>query len=145
MLVEGLQTVLETNAAVQALLRLPADRKDGTNGLFPVLAIESPTMPYVVYSQATGNPLQESMQGTGRLQTVRWRFSCYGSTYKQGKKLAEALREALLPLFGVIAGPANVYVEGSWLKLEADDAEPLMHGILYSSHVDFEFNFLDLH
>jgi hypothetical protein len=37
-----------------------------------------------------------------------------------------------------------VQVEGSWLKMEADDAEPIPHGTIYATHVDFEFEYLDL-
>lgn len=141
MLVEGLQAALAANAAVQAQLGTPAARTDSTNGLFPILAPEEVPVPYVVYQQVSQEPLQESYAGTGALQSSRWRFSCYGSTYKQAKQTAKVIRLALLSLEGPIAGEAQV--EGCWLKLEADDSEPIPHGTLYATHIDFEINFKD--
>jgi hypothetical protein len=144
MLIEGLQTYLAANAGLQVQLGTASQRSDSTTGIFPTLAPDQCPMPYIVCQQITGNPLQESMAGTGRLQTSRWRFSCYGTTYKNAKKLAEALKDALFPLNGVLTA-GSVQVQGSWLKLEADDAEPIPHGTIYATHVDFEINFLDLH
>lgn len=141
MLIEGIQTYLAADAGMQAQLGTPGARSDKTNGIFPTLAPSQVPMPYVVAQQVSGNPLQESMQGTGRLQTNRWRFSCYGSTYRNAKLLAQALRNALLSMNGALSG--SVEIHGAWLKLEADDAEPIPHGTIYATHCDFEFNFMD--
>jgi hypothetical protein len=141
MLVEGLQAVLAANTSVQAQLGTPTTRTDSTNGLFPLLAPEEVPVPYVVYQQVSGEPLQVSYAGTGALQTSRWRFSCYGSTYKQAKTTAKVLRLALISLEGPVAGSAQI--EGCWLRMEADDAEPIPHGTLYATHFDVEINFKD--
>lgn len=144
MLVDALELVLSSNAPLQTLLGSPTSRTDSTTGIYPMLAIGQPTMPYVVFQQVTGDPLQESMQGTGRLHTGRWRFSCYGTTYRNAKLVAQALREAMISFFGYYA-VQQVSIEGCWWKMEADDTEPLPKGTLYATHVDFEINYLDLH
>jgi hypothetical protein len=144
MLVEGLQAVLAANSSVQAQLGTTSSRSDSTNGLFPILAPEEVPVPYVVYQQVSGEPLQVSYAGTGALQTSRWRFSCYGSTYKQAKQTAKVLRLVLISLAGPLPGTTTkTELQGAWLKLEADDAEPIPHGTLYATHVDFEFNYQD--
>lgn len=141
MLVEGLQTYLAANAGVQSVLGTPTTRSDGTTGIYPVLAVGQPTMPYLVYQQVSGAADVIQMQGTDNLQHARWRFSCYGSTYKQAKTLAKYTKLALLSLDGVIAG--EVQVCGSWSVMEADDAEPIPHGTIYATHIDFMLIFLD--
>jgi hypothetical protein len=144
MLVEGIQAALANNAQIQAQLGTAESRSDSTNGLFPIMAPEEVPVPYVVYQQVSGEPLQESYAGTGALQTSRWRFSCYGSTYKQAKTTAKVLRLVLIALNGPLPGTSTkTEVQGAWLKLEADDSEPIPHGTLYATHVDFEINFKD--
>ena len=142
MLVEAIQTYLATDAGCQAQLGTPTSRADSTTGIFPISAPGNVAMPYLVVQQISGEPLQESFQGTGRLQTSRWRFSCYGTTYLKAKQLARALREALLALYPFSGN--GVQIEGSWLKLEADDFDEIPHGTIYTAHLDFEIVYLDL-
>lgn len=142
MLVEGLQAYLAADAGLQTLLGTPTTRTDKTTGIFPMLAPSEVPMPYISMIQVSGDPLQESMAGTGRLFTSRWRFSCYGTTYKNAKLLAEGLRNALLPMIGVLA-VGSVAIEGSWFRMEADDSEPIPHGTIYATHVDFEIIYVD--
>jgi hypothetical protein len=142
MLVEGLQTYLAADAAMQVQLGTPSSRKDKSTGIFPVQAPDEVPAPWVVMTQVSGNPLQTSTQGTGRLQTNRWRFTCYGSTYKQAKTLARKLFLAMKDMSGDIAG-ASVRIEGCWLQLEMDEAEPLPRGTVFASHQDFVINYLD--
>jgi hypothetical protein len=142
MLVQGLNNVLAADAGVKALVGTPTSRKDGTEGLFPVFAPDNCNMPYVVYSQVSGNPTTTSFQGTNKLQTARWRFSCYGQNYKTAKLLQKALKTALIGLLGTLA-VGNAEVRGAWVLLEADEAESLPHGTIHVSHIDFEFLYLD--
>lgn len=143
MLVEGLQAFLVADAGVQSIIGTPSTRADKTTGIFPVLAVGTPTMPYVAFQQVSGAGDVIQMQGTDDLQVARWRFSCYGSTYKQAKQAAKYLRLALLSLDGPLpAGEAEVH--GAWWVMEADDAEPLLHATIYATHVDFSFRFVDL-
>lgn len=142
MLVEGLQNYLANNGGVTGVLGTPGTRGDSTTGIFPIMAIGEPTAPYLVYSQVGGAPQTISMQGTNALQNARWRFSCHGSTYKQAKELAKYVSQALYTLYGTLAaGEAEVH--GSWKRSEIDTAEPIAHGTLYTTHVDFEIIFID--
>ncbi len=143
MLVESLQIYLAANAGLQAQLGTPATRSDRTTGIFPLIAPSQVPMPYVVLQQVSGEPLQTSMRGTGRLQTSRWRFSAYGTTYKNAKLLAQALRDALNSFAGYFETQA-VQIQGSWLKLEADDIEEIARATIYASHVDYEIIYTDL-
>ena len=81
MLIEALQAVLAADLGMQSYLGTPLTRTDKSNGIWPVQAPDQPTMPYLVLRQLTGNPLQESLQGTGCLTTERWRFMCAGTTW----------------------------------------------------------------
>lgn len=141
MLSEGLHAYLAADAGVSGQLGLSTARPDGKDGIFPTLAPKQPAMPYIVYSQVTGKPMTESFQGTNALQTTRWRFSCYGTTPKNAKRLAKFVKQAMFSLNGSIAGQA--FVEGSWFKFEADHAEEIPNGILFGTHVDFEVNYVD--
>lgn len=142
MLVEGIFEFIAADSGVQAQLGTPSTRPDKTTGIWPVQAPDEPLVPWIVYQQISGNPLQTSMQGTGRLQTARIRFTCYGSTFKQAKSLANALKLCLLGCDGALpAGQAEVH--GSWLSLERDEAEPMLRGTIFASHLDFTFIFLD--
>ena len=100
-------------------------------------------MPYIVLSQVSGEPTTTSFAGTNALQTVRrWRFSCYGTTYKGAKTLAKYVKLAMLSLAGTQTG--SVFIEGSWLKMEADDAEPIQRrDALLESTADFEITLQD--
>lgn len=147
MLVEGLQNFLAADAGVVAQLGTPSQRaqsssnRDTTNGIFPTQAIEQPLMPYIVYQQVAGQSDAESFQGTNALQKARWRFSCYGSVYKQAKTLAKFVKLAMITLNGVVI--TGTQVQGSWLRMEVDESEPMGKGTLFSTHVDFEIHFLD--
>lgn len=142
MLEEAIVSYLGADAAVVALIGTPITRSDCTNGIYPVIAVGIPVMPYIALQQATGEALQTSFQGTGRLQTERWRISCYGSSYKSAKTLARAVKLALFSFNGQYSAAA-VVVQGSWLRLEADEAEPSMNATVFATIIDFEFNFID--
>lgn len=142
MIVEGLYSVLSTNASLQALLGTATSRTDSTTGIFPALLPEEVPMPALVYQQIAGEALQTSMQGTGPLTSTRFRFTSYGSTYKQARELGRVLNQVLLSITGTLpAGEAEVH--GVWLKLDADDAESIPHGTLYANHRDYEINYID--
>jgi uncharacterized protein DUF3168 len=143
MLAESLQTYLTTDAGVRTQLGIPT-RADKQSGIWPIQAPDEPLVPWVVFQQVSGNPMQESMQGTGRLKTARWRFTSYGSTYKQAKQLAQAIIDAVLGMDGTMAA-GSTEVHGAWLKLEMDEAEPLPRGTVFASHADFQINYIDLH
>jgi hypothetical protein len=142
MLIEALQTALAADAGMQSFLGTPTSRSDQTTGIFPVQAIDQPTLPFLVLSQVSGEPLETSMRGTGRLTSERWRFSFCGSTYKQAKKFAKYGRAFVISIIGEQpAGSCDI--QGAWIKLEADDAESLGKGTMWQSHIDVQFNYVD--
>lgn len=141
MFFEGLFNFLGTSPVIVA--QLGATRGDKTKGVFPMLANPQPTFPYIVTEEISSDNAT-SMQGTNRFTTTRMRLSCYGSTYGQAKKLAEAVRQA----FGTVSNYQGALSDGTILQSalqvppgEVDDAEPQPHGMLYSSHLDYEFEY----
>lgn len=143
MLVETLQTAMAADAGMQAFLGQPSQRPDSMNGIFPMQAIDQPTMPYVVLSQVSGQPLQTSIDGTGAFTSERWRFSCHGTKYKNAKTFAKYVRKFLLTLNGNYP-TGKTFIQGAWCKMEADESESLGKGTLFTTHVDFEFEYQDL-
>jgi hypothetical protein len=140
MLIEALQNVLAADTGMRSFLG--TSRTDG-NGIFPAQAPDQCTMPYVVIKQASGNPLQESLQGTGCLTTERWRFTCAGTTYKNAKKLAKYLRGFLLGNFNGNQAVGCCFVQGVWCKSEVDDSVSLGKGTMFSTHLLFDINYQD--
>ncbi len=138
--IESLNVALTTEPTITAKLGTPSTRPDSTSGIFPTQAPDQPTMPYIVVSQVTGEPLSVTYDGTGPLTTERWRISCYGSTYRNAKVLAKVTRVFLLSFFGV-AG--DVRVQGAFCNAESDEAEPLGRGTLFCTHLEFTFNYID--
>jgi len=143
MLVDALQSLVTTDPTLAALLGSPASRPDSTNGVFPVQAPDQPSMPFLVYSQVSGEPLSVTYEGTGRLTEERWRFSCYGTTYRNAKKFAKTLRLFLLNVkpSAAIAGISRWF--GAYCVMEADEAESIGRGTLFSSHIDFNIVYDD--
>ena len=144
MIIEALQNVLAADAGMQSFLGTPSTRSDSTNGIFPTQAPDgsSLTMPYLVLSQVSGEPMETAMTGTGRLTSERFRFSCCGTTYKKAKKFAKYVRSFVISLYGP-QPVGNAEIHGAWVKLEADDAENLGKGTMYQTHVDVEFQYVD--
>ena len=137
MLSEGIQAYVTADSGVKAQLGTKSSRADSTDGMFPTLAPSSCSMPYIVFQQVGGSPLEEMFEGTGRLQSSRWRFSCYGTTYKQAKTLSKFLNLAMISFNGV---QGTSEIQGCWLRLEADDSESIPHGTIYACHRDYEVN-----
>ena len=52
------------------------------------------------------------------------------------------MKRALNSLNGATA-TGEQFIEGSWLRQEADDSEPILRGILFSTHIDYEFLAVD--
>ena len=142
MLVEALQGILTTDPGMLTFLGIPATRPDSANGVWPVMAPDQPTMPYITYTEVTGDPLSVTYSGTGALTQERWRISCHGSTYRNAKVFAKYTRRLLLSWLGE-QNVGSVTVRGSFCDMEADDAEPLGKGTLFKTHLDFTFNYDD--
>lgn len=143
MINEGLFSFLATNAGIKA--QLGSSRADLSTGVFPMLAPDGATFPYVTVTTISG-VAAESMQGMNRLTTARFRMSCYGSSYGQAKKLAEAIRQA----FGLVSSYQGTLTDGTVLENarqvepgEVDDLEAMPHGMIYATHIDFELMYLN--
>jgi hypothetical protein len=135
---DGLFTFLSSDSGVQALVGTA--RGDGTKGVFPTLAPDAATLPYCVYVQVSAEPVL-AFEGVNRFQYSRYRFSCYGATFKSAKQLARAIVSALNGFLGTWSN--GIQIQGSYLELEAHNAEAVPHGTIYSTHVDFRFCWVD--
>jgi hypothetical protein len=143
MLVDALQDILANDATLVALLGSSSTRPDSTNGIFPVQSPDQPTMPYVVYSQASGDPMAVTLSGTIPLTQERWRFSCFGSTYRNAKQLAKKLRLALIDVLPGENVVGDVWVSGMYCVMEADELESIGRGTLFSTILDFNIVYTD--
>jgi hypothetical protein len=143
MLIDAIQNALANEPTINTLLGSSVSRKDSTNGIFPVQASDQPTMPYMVMEQVSGTPFSITYAGTGSLTGESWTISCYGSTYRNAKVLAKAVRLFLLNWLGVQTVGA-VTVQGAYCTLESDESEPLARGTLFSTVLTFEFVYDDI-
>lgn len=145
---QGLNAYLAGNAGIKVQLGTSGSsvRGDKTPGVFPELAPDGPTFPYITTMQVSGEPV-ESMQGLNRLMSARFRLSCYGSSYGQAKTLAEAVRQA----FGLTSQYQGAMPDGTILQsaspippMEVDDFEGPTHGRVYSTHLEYEFWYINV-
>lgn len=143
MLVDALQNIIANDADLVTLLGTTVTRSDSTNGVFPVQAPDQPTMPYVVYSQVSGDPMTVLLSGTAPLTQERWRFSCFGTTYRNAKVLAKKLRLALIDVLPGVNTAGHVMISGMYCVMEADESEPIGRGTLFSTIVDFNIVYVD--
>ena len=138
MLVEGLAALIPSNPAVGAVLGIP--RLDKTSGVFPNTAPDEVLMPYIAFMQVSRSTIM-SYQGVNRLQQARFRFSCYGPTYRTAKILAESLKLLLDGYTGLLADGTNL--ENTIPDTEVDTSESVFKATLYATHVDYTFVFVD--
>jgi hypothetical protein len=144
MIIESLVAALTAESSIKALVGTASTRPDSTSGIFPMQAIEQPSMPYLILEQAVGEPTAgETFAGTGPLTTERWTVTAHGTTYIRGKKLAKVVRLFLLSWIGNQT-PGKAWIESVAVILEADESEPLGKGTLFSTRLTFEFVYADL-
>ena len=152
MLIDSLQIYLTSVPAIVAAVGTPATRSDWMSGIFPILAPDAASIPYIVLQQMTGLPLI-TLDGFNRFVSSRWRFSVYGSPYKPTKLLAKLLKDAMtgIPL-GVSLPPVTLSANGGVsiviqavvpVMLDVDDAEEIPHGTIFGVHNDFVIAFID--
>ena len=143
MLIESLQALLAGDSGMQSYLGTVTSRTDGTTGIFPSQAPDQVPMPYLVLRQVGGQPLQESLQGTGCLTEERWRFTCAGTTYKNAKKFAKYVRGFVLSAVYGNQEVGSCFIQGCWCRMEVDDREALGKGTMFCTHLDFEILYQD--
>lgn len=139
MIQEGIFSKLTTTSAITALLG--TSRGDKTTGVFYMLAINEAVFPYVVFSRISGAPTTFSYQGANKLQSSRFRFSCYALSQQNAVRLAEQIKLLFAQYTGTL--PDGTVVQNVFCEMENDDSEPQTEGTIYGVHVDFTFLFLD--
>src|SRR5207253_3482043 len=122
MFIESLFSALTNEATIKALVGTASTRPDSTTGVFPVQAIDQPSMPYIVVEQSAGDPAAgETYAGTGPLTTERWTVTAHGTTYLRAKKLAKVVRLFLLSWIGNQT-TGRAWIESAAVILEADES-----------------------
>lgn len=137
----GLFDFLTTQPAITALIGTPSTRGDGATGIWPILAPNESTMPYLTFHRVHGAPVM-SMEGANRLQNSVFRFSCYGSSYPSAVNLALQLKLLFATFLGTWSN--GTVIQHVQQTSEVDDSESVPHGTIYSVHLDFEFMHVDL-
>lgn len=137
----GLFNFLQSQPLLTALLGTPGTRGDKSTGVFAMLASNEATMPYIAFQRISGAPIM-SLQGANRLQTARFRISCYGSSYPSAVSVAEAIK-MIFATTGLGTYSDGSVVQHAAVIMEADDMESIPHGTIYAVHVDVEFLYVD--
>lgn len=113
MLSEGLYSLVISDPTVGAILaaRKPLIGEPKTSGMFPGVLPQGEELPAIVYQEIHGDG-QMTMDGPDGLRYSRMQFDCYGTTFKQSKALARALRQLLegttgLLIDGTVLGDAE--------------------------------------
>lgn len=134
----GLLIVVTADPVVQRWIGTPTTRADKKPGFFPLLAPTECTVPYIVYQQISGDPI-ESYQGINRTQFAHFRFFCNASDYPTAKRVAAALKNCLNSFLGPMGDNDNCSLLNAKFVKDFDDLEEVLHGTLYKAVVDFEF------
>lgn len=135
---DGLYHLLSTTAEINTILG--TSRSDKTTGVYPMLAVGQPILPYVTYQRMSGVPVH-TYQGANKFITSRWRFSCYGSTQRNAWLLGNAIKDFFADFTGTLN--EGTRVENVMQEFEADDSESRPEGTLFATHVDFMFMYVE--
>jgi hypothetical protein len=144
MLIESIFQILKNDPGVLAVIGNP--RKDGSAGIYPLVAPSATVMPYVVWQQV-GAAHVISYDGVNRLQKATFQFACYAASFLTSHKLAAAVKNALNGILGDFTNgavpPVFTRIEGAWLQTERDLIEEVPHGTIFADVVDYQFWFVD--
>ena len=135
---DGLFHLVSTAPEIKSVLG--PSRSDNTTGVYPVLGIGQPILPYVTYQRMSGVP-NITYQGANKFTTSRWRFSCYGSTQRNAWMLANAIKDFFADYTGTLN--EGTVVQNVMQEFEADDSESRAEGTLFATHVDFMFMYVE--
>lgn len=135
MFVDGLYNLLVGTSSITSLLG--TSRKDGTSGIFPSIAPEEVTMPYLVYTEVHREVVLV-YAGVNAFQTIRMQFSAYGSVYRQAHLLANAVKALVESFTGQLS--EGTLIEQVLPQLEMDQPEPIYKGTKYAVILDYSFN-----
>lgn len=135
---DGLFSFVTADSSIRAILGT-GSRGDKETGMFYMLAVPQATLPYLVYQRVYGQPAS-SYDGANQFQNSRWRVKCVGTSQRKAVLLAEAVKLLFKTWVGTF--PDGTVVQHVALETEADDAESLPHGTLFSVHLDFSFKYI---
>jgi hypothetical protein len=138
--------------AMAAALGSPSTRVDRMSGMFPLLAPDAASLPYIVTQQIIAQPVY-TLDGVNRFCTSRWSFNCYSSPYKATKIFAKIVKDVMtgVPL-GVSlppVGPAahnNISIVVQCVvpvMLDIESMEEIPHGTIFSIRHDFVICYID--
>src|SRR5690606_1180239 len=85
MIEEGLHTYLTAQAALTAHV---------STRIYPNVAPQKATRPFIVYGKSTGSPTYD-MEGETGLASAQFQFAIVAEQYSQAKTIADALRKEL--------------------------------------------------
>lgn len=129
---KAVYTVLSGSTAVTALV---------STRIYPVLAPQDTTLPYVTYQRGSLTPYQSMTESAGLLDALIT-VSCWGETWPSVSSVADAVRTALKDKKGAIGTGATAQtVERMFLEDERDDAVLLEteSGFLAVYNTDLDF------
>lgn len=141
MLTEGIFGLLASADSPPSLVRtmLGESRADQTSGVFQAQAPEGCDLPFIVYSQISGEGAG-TMEGANVFHSARYEFSCYAKTFIDAKRLQRAVRRVLEGYRGTLH--EGTEVDTVLLVSELDDVED--DADLFRCPIDFEFLYRDL-
>ena len=92
---------------------------DDTKRLYPVIAPQNVTAPYIVVFKVDG-PRDHSHEGSSHLANPRFQLSIYSTTYAEAKAIAAAVQAVLEGYTGTMGGAGGVDVNGVFYENETD-------------------------
>lgn len=138
MFVEGLVSLLASDAGVQATLGTTKSRSDGANGIWPDIAPKDPLYPYVVYTLIHSDPVI-SFQGTNPTTEYRYQFSCVAASFKLAKLLTNAIKNVLDGFTGNLSDPDNTALLQSMKLSEHDEVVVELKATAWMTLLDYHF------
>src|SRR5690348_8536175 len=139
MLVEGLYTLITSDATITALLnaRQTSPGAPKTSGVFPLQMPEGDPLPAIVYQEIFGAGTI-TQDGPDPLQYSRMQFDVYGPTYLVAKKLARALRQLLEGTTGQLADGTLLFSVERVSEMDAFEEEPFVFRAVLDVHVSYD-------
>lgn len=95
--------------------------------IYPNLAPQSVTLPYVVYERVSGTRIR-ALNADTDLASPRYQFSVYSNSYLEAESVIEQIRAALQRYTGTVGSP-GVVIEDCTIESETDfyDAQTELH------------------
>lgn len=135
---EGLFVFLKNNAAITAILGTA--RTDKSAGVFAVKMGDDADLPALVVTQIAGAGDSDTLDGAEATGSARYQFSCYAKNFDDAKRLARAVKKALVGFRGTWSEGTQIQAVTLVLETDGFAAGPLAFHV----PVDLEFVFADV-